>query len=172
MRVRQRMEGLQRVLYAKCDFLGAGRTTAGGENARPIHRLDERNVNRTSGRPLRSEIIRDGQCAEQCRRIRSFLWDAYWSGWAGASHRPRDQLGLCLRNAVRRRQDRPYDQNMKRWSGSQGPRLGIERLPTTPNKTNDPFTCKGSFAASRESAVPPPTREACRIVALRASLWM
>src|SRR5450631_3730885 len=70
----------------------------------------------------------DGQRAEQCRRLWSFLRDAYWSGWAGSSHRPRDQHRLCLRNAVRRRQDRPYDQNMERWHGAQGPRLGIEEV--------------------------------------------
>src|SRR5215472_1385954 len=128
MRDGQRMGGLWRVLHAKCDILGAGRTIAGRENARAVHRLDEGNVVGTSGRPLRSEIICDGQRAEQRRCLRCFLWDAYRSGWSGSSHWPRDQHGLCLRNAVRRRPDRPYDQNIERWHGAQGSRLGVEVL--------------------------------------------
>src|SRR6516162_7063512 len=69
MRDRQGMGGLWRVLHPKCDIHGTGRTPAGGKDARAVHRLDERNVNGTSGRALRSEIIRDGQRAEQLERI-------------------------------------------------------------------------------------------------------
>src|SRR5215467_1563238 len=53
------------------------------------------------------------------------FWDAYRPGWASSSDWPRDQHGLCVRNAVRRRQDRPYDQNMERWYSAQGSWLGI-----------------------------------------------
>jgi hypothetical protein len=139
MRDGQGMGSLQHVLHAKCDIFGAGRATAGRENARAVHGLDEGHDDGTAGCLLRGEVIRDGQRAEQRCRLRRISWHPQGTGRASSSDGPPNQHGLRVRDAIRGRQDRPLDQNMERRPGAEGTRLGIARFQAFSNLSSKKY---------------------------------
>jgi hypothetical protein len=48
-----------------------------------------------------------------------------------ASRPEKDDLGLCLCDAVHRRQDQPHDEDLAFWNGTKGTGLGLSGVPPT-----------------------------------------
>jgi hypothetical protein len=69
-------------------------------------------------------------CAEQRRRVRRFSCHSYGPRRPGSRDRPPHQHRLRLCDAVRRRQDRPHDQDLARRSRDEGSRMDLTNSQT------------------------------------------
>src|SRR5215472_7905619 len=117
---------LQGILPPERDLHGAGRAPGGREDARHVLRLDEGAARLHAGRSIRAKGVGGRRTAQERLGVRRLSRDPHRSGRSLPANGQEDEYRLCLRHAVRRRQDQAHAEDLARRPRNEGARLDLK----------------------------------------------
>src|SRR5277367_5123856 len=87
--------------------------------------MDEGAADAHSRRAIRGEVVRHRRRTEERLCLRRLLRHSYRTGWPLPTDRQARELGLCVRDGVRRREDPAHDEDLACGIGHEGARVDL-----------------------------------------------